>query len=74
VGDDVGDDGNGGAASPSSATAGNTTPTPDHHAADAAKRDRVRAHGWTVLAFWGGQIVRHADADACARQVIAALR
>ncbi len=46
--------------------------TPDQRAADTEKRTQARARGWAVLAFWGGQIVR--DADACARQVIAALR
>jgi hypothetical protein len=45
--------------------------TPERQAADKAKRDALRAAGWTVLTFWGGQIVR--DAEGCARQIIDAL-
>ena len=33
--------------------------------------DALRAAGWNVLTFWGGQIVR--DAEGCARQIIDAL-
>ena len=45
--------------------------TPERQAADKAKRDALRAAGWNVLTFWGGQIVR--DAEGCARQIIDAL-
>jgi ATP-dependent helicase YprA (DUF1998 family) len=41
--------------------------TPERQASDKLKRDALTADGWTVLSFWGGQIVR--DAAACARQV-----
>jgi hypothetical protein len=39
--------------------------TPERRASDQAKRDALRAAGWTVLAYWGGQIVRDAQACAC---------
>jgi hypothetical protein len=42
---------------------------PEQRAADSAKRAQLEADGWTVLSFWGGQIVR--DPDGCADQVIA---
>ncbi|MGY2031348.1 DEAD/DEAH box helicase [Nocardia gipuzkoensis] len=37
--------------------------TPQQQAEDKTKRDAMRASGWTVLAFWGGQIVR--DISTC---------
>ncbi|MGY5058664.1 DEAD/DEAH box helicase [Streptomyces sp. 900105755] len=41
--------------------------TPERQASDTAKRDAMKAAGWTVLAFWGGEIVR--DAQHCAEQI-----
>lgn len=49
----------------------------EHHnseeakASDKVKRDALRSDGWTVLSFWGGQIVR--DAEKCANEVLKAL-
>ncbi|MFJ9327352.1 DEAD/DEAH box helicase [Streptomyces sp. NPDC101230] len=45
--------------------------TAERQASDKAKRDAMRAQGWTVLSFWGGQIVR--DAEQCAENVLAHL-
>jgi len=42
--------------------------TPERQAEDRAKRDDMIANGWTVLSFWGGEIVR--DSDACAAKII----
>lgn len=41
--------------------------TPEQQAEDKTKRDAMRADGWTVLSFWGGQIVR--DVNACVATV-----
>ncbi|NGM14212.1 DEAD/DEAH box helicase [Verrucosispora sioxanthis] len=46
--------------------------TPERQASDKAKRDELAAAGWTVLSFWGGEIVR--DADRCAKMIIRHLR
>jgi len=46
--------------------------TAERRAADKAKRDALAADGWTVLSFWGGQIVR--DAAGCARQILSHLK
>ncbi|MGI8810544.1 MAG: DEAD/DEAH box helicase [Acidimicrobiales bacterium] len=46
----------------------------EHHGSEAArtadreKRDALRADGWTVLSFWGGEITR--DARRCAEKVL----
>ncbi|GAA1966291.1 DEAD/DEAH box helicase [Catenulispora subtropica] len=45
--------------------------SPEQQAGDKRKRDAMRADGWTVLAFWGGEIVR--DPRKCAEQIIAHL-
>nr|WP_275106916.1 DUF559 domain-containing protein [Nocardia terpenica] len=45
--------------------------TPEQQAEDKAKRDAMRAGGWKVLSFWGGQIVR--DVDSCVAMVTQAL-
>ncbi len=42
--------------------------TAERQAADKAKRDALAADGWTVLSFWGGQIIR--DARECASQIL----
>ncbi|MBO3752839.1 DUF559 domain-containing protein [Streptosporangiaceae bacterium NEAU-GS5] len=39
----------------------------ERQASDQAKRDAMRADGWTVMAFWGGEIVR--DAHGCASRI-----
>ncbi|MGW4891007.1 DEAD/DEAH box helicase [Kitasatospora sp. NPDC004240] len=41
--------------------------TPERRAADKRKRDAMRDAGWTVLSYWGGQIVR--DADKCTSEI-----
>jgi very-short-patch-repair endonuclease len=41
---------------------------PQQRVADSAKRSALEADGWTVLAFWGGEIVR--DPSRCADQVL----
>jgi hypothetical protein len=41
--------------------------TAERQASDKVKRDAMRGAGWTVLAFWGGEIVR--DAAGCATTV-----
>lgn len=46
--------------------------TPERQASDKAKRDALAADGWTVLSFWGGEIVR--NAGDCAVRVIQHLR
>ena len=46
--------------------------TAERRASDKAKRDALAADGWTVLSFWGGQIVR--DAAGCARQILSHLK
>ncbi|HEX6467881.1 MAG TPA: helicase-related protein, partial [Streptosporangiaceae bacterium] len=38
--------------------------TPERQESDKAKRDAMKEEGWTVLSFWGGEIVR--DAERCA--------
>lgn len=45
--------------------------TPEQQAEDKVKRDAMRAAGWIVLSFWGGQIVR--DVNACVATIIQAL-
>jgi len=40
---------------------------PERQAADRTKREMMAKDGWTVLSYWGGQIVR--DAEGCARQI-----
>jgi ATP-dependent helicase YprA (DUF1998 family) len=45
--------------------------TAERRAADKAKRDALAADGWTVLSFWGGQIIR--DARGCAREILSHL-
>ena len=46
--------------------------TPERRAADKAKRDALQADGWTVLSYWGGQIIR--DAAGCADEILSHLR
>jgi hypothetical protein len=46
--------------------------TAERRAADKAKRDALTADGWTVLSFWGGQIVR--DAAGCAQKILSHLK
>lgn len=45
--------------------------TDEARAGDKAKRDSLRADGWTVLSYWGGQIVR--DAAKCADEIVQVL-
>ncbi|MEU8202922.1 DEAD/DEAH box helicase [Streptosporangium sp. NPDC049046] len=45
--------------------------SPERQAADRAKRSAMEAAGWTVLSFWGGEIVR--DAQRCATAIAAHL-
>ncbi|QSB14603.1 DUF559 domain-containing protein [Natronosporangium hydrolyticum] len=45
---------------------------PERQASDKAKRDQLADAGWTVLSFWGGEIVR--DAEGCATAIIQQLR
>lgn len=44
---------------------------PERQASDKTKRDAMRAQGWTVLTYWGGQIVR--NAEQCAEEIISHL-
>ncbi|WP_344597754.1 DEAD/DEAH box helicase [Actinomadura vinacea] len=41
--------------------------TPERQESDKAKRDAMRQAGWTVLSFWGGEIVR--NVDRCATEI-----
>ncbi|MFJ6529988.1 DEAD/DEAH box helicase [Streptomyces longwoodensis] len=45
--------------------------TQERQASDKTKRDAMRADGWTVLSYWGGQIVR--NAEQCAEEILAHL-
>ncbi|MEV6985422.1 helicase-related protein [Sphaerisporangium sp. NPDC051017] len=45
--------------------------TPERQASDQVKRAAMRDAGWTVLTFWGGEIVR--DAHGCAARIAALL-
>ena len=42
--------------------------SPERQGTDKTKRDAMAADGWTVLSFWGGEIVR--DAERCATAII----
>lgn len=41
--------------------------TPERQESDKAKRDAMREAGWTVLSFWGGEIVR--NVERCAAEI-----